>query len=336
MWDKVSKRIQDMFKIPGEPRYFLPSGSLMFDMILSKGRGYPMGGIIELAGKPDAGKTSLGLLAIKYAQHDGGYGLIINTERELDSTYLTTIGVSSDTKIIQSKWILKKKKQGVEHEFKNITFEDVCSIIEEVVDVYCSEGSEKPFVILWDSGANTYSKDEVKVSDNVKGESRMALRASRLTEWLRQGIVLKMNGKNILLLVLNHLKDSFVKSWYGNTAESPLGTSMKFVCLSRNFLQKIGTIGEPPIGIKILVENKAGKQVGAYRKGKFLYYPNEGKVDNHASIVYHLQDEKILEFDSNGRTEWEGSKLYASQLIERARQNKEVWEVLKNKFIEMW
>lgn len=328
--------IKRLFRIPGTPVNYLQSGSLILDYILSGGKGYPLGGFIEMAGKPDAGKTSLGLLAIAYAQKLKGQGVIINTERELDAGYMQSLGVDpARLRVYQPQWVEKKKKKEIVKEWEELYLELVCQIIEAEVDNYCEENQKAPLVIMWDSGGNTHAKDEVKISLDKKNESRMALRAAKLTEWLRQGIVSKLNNQNILVIVINHLKDSFQKSWYGESAESPLGAIMKFVCLSRNHLVKAGTIGEPPEAIRIRVENKSSKFAKAYRKAKLVYYPGRG-VDNIVSVVYHLQDEEILKFDGNGRTDWDGSKLYASQLIERAKNDSGTWEELQSILGESW
>ena len=311
--DSLPEKIKDMFVIPGSPTGYLLSGSFLFDIILSGGKGYPLGGIIELAGEPDSGKTSLGLIAISEAKRKKGYGLIINTERNLEAPYLKLMG-AEDTPLIQSP---------------QLTLEQVFQVIETFVDNYIKQEVKQPAVILWDSGANTYSKEEVKWSKPSKKESKPAVRASHLSEWLRQGIVSKLNKTKILLLITNHLKETFIPKWLGQSLESPLGRSLKYLCLSRNLLEQKGRIGDPPDGIIIQAKNVSGKHKKAYRIVRFIFYPDERRIDNYESLVDYVRTHELLDFDMKGRTDWDGQKLFASQLLERIKSDIPSFEKLK-------
>lgn len=316
----LSTKMKEMLVIPGQPSGFLPSGSYIFDLILSGGKGYPLGGLVELAGEPDSGKTSLGLMAICEAKKKNGYGLILNTERNLDLPYLKAMG-AEDVPIFQSE---------------ELTLEKIFIIIESFVDEYLEKKYKLPAVILWDSGANTMSKEEVKWAKPSKKETRPAVRASHLSEWLRQGIITKLNHTKILLLITNHLKETFTPKWLGQSLESPLGRSLKFLCLSRNLLEQKGRVGDPPDGILIQAKNVSGKHKKAYRTARFVFYPDARKVDNCISLVEYLKDSKILDFDKTGRTEWHGQKLTVNQLIERGYSDEDTWKELKKIISERW
>jgi len=77
----------------------IPTGSMRLDLALPLG-GLPRGKIIEIAGTPSSGKSTLSLHIISEAQKKGGICAFIDTEHSFPPIYATRIGIDKQTLLI--------------------------------------------------------------------------------------------------------------------------------------------------------------------------------------------------------------------------------------------
>jgi RecA/RadA recombinase len=70
----------------------VPTGSLALDLALGTG-GWPRGRIVEVFGPEGCGKTTLLLEAIAHAQHNGGFGALIDADHGTSPAALQRVGI---------------------------------------------------------------------------------------------------------------------------------------------------------------------------------------------------------------------------------------------------
>ena len=91
----------------------IPTGSMRLDFALQIG-GVPRGKIIEIAGTPSSGKSTLSLHIISEAQKKGGLCAFIDTEHTLAATYATRIGIDKQRLFISQPETAEQALQIVE------------------------------------------------------------------------------------------------------------------------------------------------------------------------------------------------------------------------------
>jgi len=76
----------------------LPTGIQTLDPVL--GGGLPRGGIVEIYGPSQTGKTTLGLQAIAQSQWEGNNAAFVDAEHRFNPTYAQALGVNLETLIV--------------------------------------------------------------------------------------------------------------------------------------------------------------------------------------------------------------------------------------------
>ena len=122
--------------------------------------GFPVG-LTEIAGKSRSGKTTLGLMGMKFFQkrYPEGISIILSSERRDNKSYAKKIGVDVDNVIIIKSWYVEDLFYKLQIQLNNI---------KEVWASERLEGKPKVF-IMWDSIGATLSRAEVETAEeNVK------------------------------------------------------------------------------------------------------------------------------------------------------------------------
>ena len=109
------------------PKRWYTTGNYAINRILSGSyvRGYPAGRVTAFAGPSAAGKSFLACNAIREAQNDGAFVLVIDSENALDPTFMTKIGVDISADKLQYLQV--------------VTIQDVTSVLSEFLTGYEKE-----------------------------------------------------------------------------------------------------------------------------------------------------------------------------------------------------
>lgn len=117
-------------------------------------------GIIEIAGKSRSGKTTLGLMAMKYflkENPDNGVAVILSSENRDNKDYALQLGLPVDQIII------------IKIKYVEAMFLQVKKLISDVREILKAEKLTPKFFFLWDSLGATLSKAELDtMEENVK------------------------------------------------------------------------------------------------------------------------------------------------------------------------
>ena len=117
-------------------------------------------GIIEIAGKSRSGKTTLGLMAMKYflkENPDNGVAVILSSENRDNKDYALQLGLPVDQIII------------IKIKYVEAMFLQVKKLISDAREVLKAEKLTPKFYFLWDSLGATLSKAELDtMEENVK------------------------------------------------------------------------------------------------------------------------------------------------------------------------
>lgn len=174
--------------------------------------GYPTG-IVEIAGKSRAGKTSFAIMAMKsfLQQHpDDGVCVILSSENRDNKDYALQVGIDVDKIIIVRVRYVEKM------------FLQTKKIIEEAEAFYAERKKKPYFLFVWDSLGATLSKNELDtMDDNLDTMSKKIDRGDDITDLKHEKvgafaksakmfckyIVGEMYTRPIHFIILNHQYD---------------------------------------------------------------------------------------------------------------------------------
>lgn len=172
-------------------------------------------GIIEIAGKSRSGKTTLGLMAMKYflkENPDNGIAVILSSENRDNKDYALQLGMDVDKIIIVKIRYVEKM------------FMMVKKLLEDVDEMFEKENLGKAkFFFLWDSLGATLSKSELEtMEENTemmskkfdRGEDISDLKHEKVGAFAKSAkmfskfILGEMYSRVIHFVMLNHQYDS--------------------------------------------------------------------------------------------------------------------------------
>lgn len=142
-------------------------------------RGIPFGKIVQIAGKPDSGKSSFACKVAKCAQDQGYQVLLWDTENKFNKTRFDKYfkGNSEDLLITSSRMILEGGDQ-----------------IEKMVHGFMEEYPDKKLLLIWDSVGATLAKNSAQ--DSLLDGKQLASEAKENKSVLRALIRLMEQYKN--------------------------------------------------------------------------------------------------------------------------------------------
>jgi recombination protein RecA len=191
--------------LPGVEKF--SSGSLTLDIAL--GGGWARGRIVEIYGKPSAGKTSLALQAIAEIQNSGGVGAFVDIEHAFDPKYAETIGVNLET------LVFSQPDYG----------EQALAVVEGLVD------SGTIDLIVIDSVAALVPKVEL---DGEMEDQQMGLQGRLMSKAMRKLTAIVSKNRTTVMF-LNQLRAKI--TMYGGGQETSGGNALKFYASQRLELQ---------------------------------------------------------------------------------------------------
>lgn len=147
-----------------EVRSWAFSGSPLLDFNL-RTFGFPTG-IIELAGKSQSGKTTMGLMGMKnfMDENPNGVAVILSSENRDNKDYALQLGMDVSRIIV------------VKIRYVELMFMQVKKLIDDTVKLFKEEGiKENPkFYFMWDSLGATLSKSEFETMEENAGRVEKA------------------------------------------------------------------------------------------------------------------------------------------------------------------
>lgn len=196
-------------------RYRIPTGIIAIDKIINGG--VPSGKITELYGGWSAGKSRLLLHIIVQTLKLGGWAVLIDEERALESGLCDLVGLD----VNHPKFICVDPD-------KIETVEEVFTFISQTIDIIRAEDKDGFLLIGWDSLASTPAKDDLNESEDIGDKVNIA--GARRAKLVGRGIR-KLSSKlyktDSCLVIINQLIDRF-DVMFGDKTTTPGGKAVKF------------------------------------------------------------------------------------------------------------
>ena len=305
-------------KVPG----WLDTGFPELNIALSGSakRGIPMSRMIEIFGAASCGKTFLSTMVMKSAQEADGIAFFADHERSFDPELAKQLGLSVDDKN-KFRWL------------KPETFEASVDLCIAVAKKLRRAGlpMEKPIVWVFDSVASMvpHAKiydDKGKERDvgdyNMRDKLSLASATSQAYPMLAQVAA----DYNVTVLLLNQIRIDPMQM-FGDPKTTPGGKAAEFYCSIRLSLGKrdvsSGT-GKDKQVVGALVTAKAikNKVTRPFLTASWAvrFTADSAEVDYIGTNLDFLIRAGIVKKEGT-RVEWEGKKMYQSQVEQLLRED---------------
>ena len=297
---------------------FLDTGIPELNWILSGqyDGGMPWGRVIEMFGEASSGKTFLATMVMIAAQRAGGIAFFCDHERSFETKLAESIGLNLDP--AHFRYI---RPETIEEGFATCT--SMASLVREKELI----PSDAPMVWVMDSIAQAIPAEKLYDSDGNRrevGQYNMRDKLA-LSVAMSQGMpaVAQFCGdNNMTFLALNQIRMK-PGVMYGDPTTTPGGKSMEFNASTRISIgRKEITNGKKGkdkevLGFQITAHCTKNKVAKPFQKATWQVRFNlEGlgvSIDQVATNLDFLVRKGIIPKAGN-RVEWEGKKLYQSQL----------------------
>lgn len=235
---------REMTKILGpesDPRvrFWLPTGVTLLDWALANG--LPGGRVVEIYGKESSGKTLLALSICRQALRRGGMVLWMDAEARLSVTLATHL-----------------VKANISERFRYSIPDNLQAALMaiEKAAVLCRH-NKTPVVIVLDSLAALEDENE-DIDHKQLDESKSKLGTPGLmSKFFRRGVIRKIAGSNVHILLLNQVRDKVNMGWVPPGAEketTPGGRALAFYASTRLIIsQKAMQATDKDVGTMIQV-----------------------------------------------------------------------------------
>lgn len=306
--------------------YWLPSGLTLLDMIVSDGAGFPGGRVTEIFGPEAAGKSMLALLLGRAAQQQGGMCIYLDAEARL-SHGLTTKKIGLSISHESEQWIygipdnLEKALEAIEK---------LSIMRKEFI---------QPTVIVLDSIAMLSSQDQDIDHATIEEAKQPGVQAKLLSKFFARGILRKISGTNVHLVLLNQLRDKmggggnkFVKP----DPEPPGGWATRFAASTRLHIHQTAiTNEERKVGSLVHIKVRKTSTNNPYQEIFFPLYHKIGVCDVMSNLNYLIAN-KVFTLCGGGYYEYKGEKKRRMDWWRLGREdtewNKHLVELTKQTF----
>lgn len=169
-----------------DARYGISTQSLALDFAIGR-TGLPSGRVVEISGLDGHGKSTFGEHLLAETQRLGGIACLIETEHGRDTHRMTKeIGVDPERLVV----------------LQPLYLEDGFTMIEELIHKVRRADATIPFTILWDSIAQTQTKEE---HHDKYDEAHVGMHARVIAQALRKLLPL-FASHEVLVVFINQLK----------------------------------------------------------------------------------------------------------------------------------
>jgi recombination protein RecA len=194
---------------------WLKSGVIAFDWLVSRGKGFPLGRVVEICGDYSAGKSMLAYKLLAQAQRREFLTVLFDAEMSYDREFGERCGVDNSKLLVLS----------------DLTVEKVWEVVSEIM-----EKSSVPVVFVWDSVAATPTEKEVR--DGM--DTRDMTKAQVVGKGFRM-ICQELGKRNGMLILLNQLREK-IGDFYGSNEFAPGGRAIDYHVSVKLELKRVGKI----------------------------------------------------------------------------------------------
>jgi recombination protein RecA len=204
---------------------WLKSGVVAFDWLVSKGKGFPFGRVVEVCGDYSAGKSMLAYKLLARAQRRGFLAVLFDIEVSYDREFGERCGIDNSKLLVLS----------------DLSVEKGWEVMLELMGK-----SNVPVVFVWDSLAATPTEKELE--DGM--DTRDLTKAQVVGKGFRL-VVQELDKKNSMLVLLNQLREKIGDPFGGEFA--PGGRAIDYHVAVKLELKRRGMIVEDKMvkGFKI-------------------------------------------------------------------------------------
>lgn len=194
---------------------WLKSGVIAFDWLVSKGKGFPLGRIVEVCGDYSAGKSLLAYKLLAQAQKRGFLTVLFDVEMSYDREFGKRCGIDNSKLLVLS----------------GLSVEKVWEVMAELMEKF-----DVPIVFAWDSVAATPTEKELK--DGM--DTRDMTKAQVVGKGFRM-ISQELGKRGGMLILLNQMRER-IGEFYGSSEFTPGGRAIDYHVSVKVELKKVGKI----------------------------------------------------------------------------------------------
>ena len=260
---------------------WISTGCSILDLAISNrpNGGLPAGKIVEFNGLEGSGKSLLAAHVMSECQKMGGVSVLFDTEGAVGMLdFYQSVGLNTNDLV----YIDKLR-----------ALEDIYKAIENIITKHDQSKTEKPLVIVVDSVMGASTRKELEEDIERKG---YATDKALVNSGAMRVLPTMLNGKNILLILINQLRANMDAFGPGSDKFTTTGgLAIPFTASVRIRFKKMGQIKgkinglETPIGERIqaqVIKNRFGPPK---RKVTFDVRYDSG-VDNYGSWLTTLKE----------------------------------------------
>ncbi len=321
-----------------KPRVWLPTSYPMLDWVMGKGKGVPMGTIVEAYGIRSCGKTTTLLtLAGDMQKRYNAVVLLFDTEGTIDEEMLrrANIDVSEDAFMVVED---ADSPEGLLN-FESV-FHNMLQYLLSLEQLRESGVETPPVIFLWDSVGGTSTKETADMlKDGGMTSNRIGAPAAAITEGLKN-IKQLLRKHNVVVFACNQARAN-IGVMYGEK-DKPAGGYMwdhavdvriqlsqsnrfrsKFAS-GKSILEANGT----PIGTILKAYCRKNKVAPPFREAALINIFDYGIDTYQSSILHALFDlpDVIPGGITRGRVDYDGKKLLLPALAQHFAENEKDWE----------
>lgn len=243
--------------------HWIDSGSLLLNMILSNkpDGGWPAGRIVEVFGKENIGKSTLGYCAMRGCQKAGGIVIYADIERAGNPQFMEMLGLDLSKTIITYEETVETLFEALEANLNTIAASN--------------KYNDKPVLIVLDSLTALQTNSELEGGYEFNMNVSLAM-AKQLGKAFKK-LLPSLNKANACLYVVNQIRDNV--SGYGPSYTTGGGKALKFYASIRVYLEgkeKI-LVKDPVIENEFQLAMAAWKEAGGKKSGREK--PERPKMD---------------------------------------------------------
>lgn len=238
----------------GPVRMWFPSVCDEINQLISDGRGYPGGRIIECYGPEATVKTGFGYDVIAAVQNVGGTGVLLPTEGNIDYWLADRWGVNTN------EWITPEVT----------TLEEVDATILATLR---RVGKKHPIAFVWDSVAGTTTQAELE-EENLSQTRAAQIRALLMSKMFRRFGAM-FPEYNAILFCINQVRDN-PDAMFGDKQKPTGGKALPFYAALRLRLKMTGQVSrqrdgkKKTTGFKIEVYTKKNRLAPPFQKTEVI------------------------------------------------------------------
>jgi recombination protein RecA len=194
---------------------WLKSGVIAFDWLVSRGKGFPLGRIVEICGDYSAGKSLIAYKLLSQAQRRDFLTVLFDVEMSYDRGFGERCGIDNSKLLVLS----------------DLTVEKVWEVMSEFMEKF-----DVPIVFVWDSVAATPTEKELK--DGM--DTRDMTKAQLVGKGFRM-VSQELGKRGGMLILLNQLRER-IGDFYGGNEFAPGGRAIDYHVSVKIELKRVGKI----------------------------------------------------------------------------------------------